>query len=77
MGSELPEMLANSRFVNIHVERRVIPLGKWAGNYGEDWRDNFVSTWKAMKTPVMMAGGLGIVRSEEELDGCWTICSGN
>ena len=29
-----------------------------------------MSTWKAMKTPVMMAGGLGIVHSEEELDGC-------
>ena len=68
MGSELPQMLAKSGFVNIHVERLVIPLGKWAGKYGEDWRDNFVSTWKTMKTPVMMAGDLGIVISDEELD---------
>ena len=66
MGSELPEMLANSRFVDI--ERLVILLGKWAEKSDEDWRDNFVSTWKAMKTLVMMAGGLGIVHSEEELD---------
>ena len=68
MASKLPELLANSKFVSIHVERRVIPLGKWAGKYCEDWRDNFVSTWKTMKMPVMMAGDLGIVHSEEELD---------
>jgi hypothetical protein len=68
IANELPEMLANSGFVNIHVERRVIPLGKWAGKYGEDWRNSLMNTWKAMKTPVMMAGGLGIVHSEEEFD---------
>ena len=36
MASKLPEILANSGFVNIHVERLVIPLG--------NGRENLVKT---------------------------------
>lgn len=68
IASQLPEILQNAGFVDVHVVCRSTPLGKWAGKYGEDGRDNIVSLWKGLKTPVMMAGGLGIVHSEEEFD---------
>jgi SAM-dependent methyltransferase len=68
IASQLPEMLLNAGFVNVHVDSRSTPLGKWAGKYGEDGRDNILSIWKGMKTAVMTAGGLGFVHSVEEYD---------
>ena len=68
IAHQLPEMLPNAGFVDVHVDCRSTPLGKWAGKHGEDGRDNTVSFWKGMKTAVMTAGGLGFVRSEEEYD---------
>ena len=68
IASQLPEMLRDAGFVDVHVDCRNTPLGKWAGKYGEDGRDNVVSIWKGMKTALMTAGGLGFVRSEEEYD---------
>ena len=68
IASQLPEMLLNAGFVDVHVDCRSTPLGKWAGTYGEDGRDNVVGLLKGVKTALMMAGGLGIVHSEEEFD---------
>jgi hypothetical protein len=68
IASQLPEMLLNAGFADVHVDSRSTPLGKWAGKYGEDGRDNVLSIWKGMKTAVMTAGGLGFVHSEEEYD---------
>ena len=68
IAHQLPEMLRNAGFVDVHVDCRSTPLGKWAGKYGEDGRDNAVSIWRGLKTALMTAGGLGFVRSEEEYD---------
>ncbi|KAF8905799.1 S-adenosyl-L-methionine-dependent methyltransferase [Gymnopilus junonius] len=64
----IPTMLAQAGFANIRVEERSIPLGKWAGDHGADGATNFIGVFRAMKTPILKAGGLGIVRSEQEFD---------
>jgi hypothetical protein len=68
IASQSPEMLLNAGFADVHVDCRSVPLGKWAGKYGEDGGSNIVSVWKGMKTALMTAGGLGFVHSEEEYD---------
>ena len=64
----IPAMLAQTGFTNIRVEERSIPLGKWAGDHGSDGAANFIGVFRAMKTPILKAGGLGLVHSEEEFD---------
>lgn len=64
----IPAMLAQAGFANIRIEERSIPLGKWAGAHGVDGAANFIGVFRAMKTPILKAGGLGLVRSEQELD---------
>ena len=67
-ASYIPLMLAQTGFVNIHVEERSIPLGAWAGSHGANGAANFIGVFRAMKTPILKSGGLGFVRSEEEFD---------
>ncbi|KAF9563390.1 S-adenosyl-L-methionine-dependent methyltransferase [Agrocybe pediades] len=64
----IPAMLEQAGFVNISVQERSIPLGKWAGNHGADGAANFIGVFRAMKTPILKAGGLGFVQSEAEFD---------
>lgn len=64
----LPELLKAADFRNITVERRSMPLGKWAGQEGVDVRDNYIEAFRGVKTPILMAGGFGFVGSEAELD---------
>jgi len=68
IASQLPAMLQIAGFVDVHVDCRSTPPGKWASKYSEDERNNIVGIWKAMKTAVMAAGGFGFVHSEEEYD---------
>ncbi|KAF8816528.1 hypothetical protein BYT27DRAFT_7182104 [Phlegmacium glaucopus] len=64
----IPNMLRQTGFVNIHIEERSIPLGKWAGEQGVNGAKNFIGVFRAMKTPILKAGGLGLVHSEAEFD---------
>ncbi|KAI5117083.1 hypothetical protein M0805_009487 [Coniferiporia weirii] len=71
VSDELPSLLRKAGFVNITVETRSIPLGAWAGQQGLEARDNFISVFRAMKTPILKSGGFGYVDSEEDFD--WLI----
>jgi len=64
----IPAMLSQAGFANISIEERSIPLGKWAGDHGVNGATNFIGVFRAMKTPILKAGGLGFVRSEQEFD---------
>lgn len=64
----IPDMLRASGFVNIQTVERTIPLGKWAGEEGVKARDNFIGVFKGIKTPILNAGGLGVVETEAEFD---------
>jgi len=67
-GKSLPEMLSKAGFINIQVEPRPAPFGKWAGEHGEESRDNMISLIKAMKSRVLDDGGYGLLKSEEDFD---------
>jgi len=64
----LPKMLADAGFVDVHVEERAIPTGKWAGHDGIEGRDDLIGIWRGMKIPVLDGGGFGYIHSEEEYD---------
>lgn len=64
----LPQMLAEAGFINVNVEERAIPAGKWAGQDGIEGRDDLTGIWRGMKIPVLDAGGFGYIHSEEEYD---------
>lgn len=61
----LPAMLREANFGKVHVEERAFSL---AGSEGADMRNNFFDGFRAMKTPVLNADGLGYVGSEVEFD---------
>ncbi|KZT21552.1 S-adenosyl-L-methionine-dependent methyltransferase [Neolentinus lepideus HHB14362 ss-1] len=65
---QLPKMLEETGYKNVRVEEYKLPAGRWAGQEGIDVRDNFISVFRGMKTPILKAGGLGYVNSEEEYD---------
>ncbi|KAF5350018.1 hypothetical protein D9756_009179 [Leucocoprinus leucothites] len=65
----LPEWIEKTGFVNLKVEKRHLPMGaSWAGESSASGVKAVMGVWRALKEPVMKAGGLGIVRSEEEYD---------
>jgi hypothetical protein len=53
----------------VYTERRRLLIGKWAGEQGVVLRDNTVSAFGGMKTPILKAGGFGLVGSDEEFEG--------
>lgn len=67
-SKHFPGMLAEIGFVNVQVNDRTAPLGKWAGVHGEEGRENLLGVWKGMKTPILNMGGFGVVESEMEFD---------
>lgn len=64
----LPKMLAEVGFVGIQRISHFIPLADSAGKAGVDGRTNFCDFMASLKTPILNAGGLGIIDSEEEFD---------
>jgi len=69
----MPSLLKEAGFINVVTEERKTPLGRWAGQHGEQVRDNYVSLFRAMKSPVLDAGGFGVVNSEGEFDDLLTM----
>jgi len=66
--AHIPGFLADAGFADIRTEVRDIPLGKWAGQEGCDHRDNLISVFQGMKTPILKGGGFGVVSTGEEFD---------
>ncbi|KIK66784.1 hypothetical protein GYMLUDRAFT_218232 [Collybiopsis luxurians FD-317 M1] len=66
LGEFLPPILAEVGFVDIRREVRHIPVGR-SGEHGFR-SDEWVVLWKAMKAPVLNAGGFGYVQTEEEYE---------
>ncbi|KAF9442496.1 S-adenosyl-L-methionine-dependent methyltransferase [Macrolepiota fuliginosa MF-IS2] len=64
----LKSYLEDCGFVDVHVDRRCLPLGSWGGQDGRDGRDNLLSLFRGIRAPVMGGGGFGIVGSEEMYD---------
>ncbi|KAJ7730919.1 hypothetical protein B0H14DRAFT_3616644 [Mycena olivaceomarginata] len=67
-AKDMPKMLADAGFVEVQSESRMQRVGKWDGESGVINRINQVAVFKAYKTPVLKAGGIGYVSSEEEYD---------
>jgi len=65
----LPAFLQEAGFVNIHTEERRVSL---YGQDGADMRNNTYIGMLGLKTPVMDAGGMGFVQSEEQFDSLLT-----
>lgn len=68
IATDLPRLLAAAGFTNIRTEKREVPIGAWAGKHGEESRRNMMAAYRALKGVVLQNGGLGYVKSEEELD---------
>ncbi|KAF9444521.1 S-adenosyl-L-methionine-dependent methyltransferase [Macrolepiota fuliginosa MF-IS2] len=67
-GLELPKLLKAVGFVDIKMVTREIPLGSQAGELGEAVLDTICGVLRAIKKPVLMGGGFGIVQTAEEYD---------
>ncbi|KAK7037973.1 S-adenosyl-L-methionine-dependent methyltransferase [Favolaschia claudopus] len=65
---DIPKMLEAAGFVDIQRESRMQLLGKWAGDIGAANAINHVGVFRGIKTPVLEAGGFGVVASSEEYD---------
>lgn len=65
---DLPKLVEEAGFESIKIEKRLIPLGRWAGSQGRDASDNFLGVSAGMKTPILRSGGFGLVSSEKEFD---------
>ncbi|CAK5277595.1 unnamed protein product [Mycena citricolor] len=65
---DMPKLLHEAGFVDIQKETRDQCMGSWGGPDGEVMRLNHVGVLRGIKTPVLQAGGFGIVSSEAEFD---------
>ena len=65
---QLRGLLLGAGFVGIECIDHPVPIGESAGESGREARTNFTNVVSAMKTPMLNAGGFGIVATEEEFD---------
>ena len=65
---QLRGLLLGAGFVGIECIDHPVPVGESAGENGREARTNFTNVVSAMKTPMLNAGGFGIVATEEEFD---------
>ncbi|KAJ7265179.1 S-adenosyl-L-methionine-dependent methyltransferase [Mycena rebaudengoi] len=70
---DIPKILGEAGFVEIRSESRMQLMGKWAGEIGVANATNHVGVLRAIKTPVLAAGGFGYVTSEAEYE---ELCDG-
>ncbi|KAF7341172.1 S-adenosyl-L-methionine-dependent methyltransferase [Mycena venus] len=61
-------LLEEVGFVDIHAEQRSVLLGKWAGKDGAFNAINYTGVFQGLKTPILEAGGYGVVTTESEYD---------
>lgn len=65
---QLNGLLVGAGFVDINCIDHPVPIGESAGEHGLDARTNFTDVVSAMKTPMLNAGGFGLVVTEEEFE---------
>ena len=65
---QLRGLLLGAGFVGIECIDHPVPIGESAGESGREARTNFTDVVSALKTPMLNAGGFGIVATEEEFD---------
>ena len=65
---QLRGLLLGAGFVGIECIDHPVPIGESAGESGREARTNFTNVVSAMKTPMLNAGGFGIVATEDEFD---------
>ena len=68
VNKDLPELLQSAGFVDVRVERRSIPLGAWVGERGKRAATHVSDFFRALKTPVLEAGGLGLAKTDKDLE---------
>ncbi|KAF8145170.1 hypothetical protein K438DRAFT_1910872 [Mycena galopus ATCC 62051] len=64
-------MLETADFVDVKTEGRIVRMGKWGGEDGITTAVNHAAMFRGTKTPVLQAGGYGIVATESEYDVHW------
>ncbi|KAJ7657246.1 S-adenosyl-L-methionine-dependent methyltransferase [Mycena polygramma] len=62
---DIPKMLEQAGFVDIQMEQRSVPLG---GQEGAVNAMNYVGVFEGLKTPILNAGGYGMISIESEYD---------
>ncbi|KAH9934260.1 S-adenosyl-L-methionine-dependent methyltransferase [Fomitopsis serialis] len=67
-ATHIPDVLREVGFTDVTVEERTMPIGSWAGQLGIDARDDLISVFRGVKTPILNAGGYGFVASETEFE---------
>ncbi|EPQ59060.1 S-adenosyl-L-methionine-dependent methyltransferase [Gloeophyllum trabeum ATCC 11539] len=67
-ATHMPDLLWEAGFESVEVRELHLPVGAWAGDEGIETRESFLNVFRGMKTPVLKAGGLGFISSEEEFD---------
>ncbi|KAF7303053.1 S-adenosyl-L-methionine-dependent methyltransferase [Mycena kentingensis (nom. inval.)] len=71
VGYRLESMLAEAGFVEVRSECQSAKVGRWGGDKGtamKAMKDILAGVFRGIKTPVLNAGGFGIVKTEEEYD---------
>jgi hypothetical protein len=64
----LPDWLQEAGFIDIQSIEGRYPVGKWAGQDGENARIGLVGFFRGLKSPILSRGGLGFAATEEEYD---------
>lgn len=68
INEALPGLLREAGFTDVRLERRPIPLGAWAGERGKRAAAHVAGFFRALKPPILEAGGLGIGNCDEDLE---------
>jgi hypothetical protein len=68
IGQRIPTFLQQSGFVDIRHNPRATVCGTWAGEHGIEGKENMLGIIRGLKTPMLKAGGYGVVASEAEFD---------
>jgi SAM-dependent methyltransferase len=67
--AEIPDMLRDADFTNVHFERRAYLIG---GEAGKEGRFNLIGHFRSVVPQVMRYDGFGLVQSEEQYEGIIT-----
>ncbi|KAF7322506.1 hypothetical protein HMN09_00029100 [Mycena chlorophos] len=69
VANDMPDLLKNAGFVDIQRETRITKIGKGVeGEHTKLLKGNILGVYRGLKTPILKAGGFGVVSSEEEYD---------
>lgn len=67
LGVYLPDLLRGVGFLDIHCERRTVPIRHSIGD-GIEYSQEYYNLWVAMKGPILAGHGYGIIETAEEFD---------